>query len=337
MNPQLEYHDKLVIGEDLFRIDPGRQRLQDLGDSKNSIAYSEMVRHEEHAYFIYNKKEKHLAPTSFVGSNTGGDLVSVRIPTRILELQHERSLRQNDQVNLTSFLLDQGFQLLGLKYAERMLGISPQILVGKVICHYDPLHKSVGRSPGKPDVYLDRLNKISDNDGEFYECLYNRTDNHLVETKPLPEDRAEGHYWTRIPEVKKIDPIGYAVSEGRPPYTYINECQLYTRHLQVSLDRSGIITTLPGLKYTDDMYQIKQQAYHKMGVSEQLSPIFLYQMRVERIRKLLEDKQKFMAGIQSLRTDATKEQRQKRIEQQWYPSDQTQKEDRRNRGNKVGR
>jgi len=241
MNPNIEYHDKLVIGEDLFIVHPRIGRLVDLNKTGNVILYDEMTPEKDHCYFIYNKKEKCLAPNSFIGYNNQDDFVMVHIPKTVLELKHERSLRGNDQINLESFRNRQGFQMLGLRYAERMLGITPQVKIGYSDYYFRLEERTLGKSLTAAELHLNNLQKITTKDGIFYEGLYNFKSHELLDLQPLPHLQYDDHYWVRIPEEIRLDPVGTAIKLGIPPYSYINQHPLLDTTIPIYQDRSASV------------------------------------------------------------------------------------------------
>lgn len=269
MNPNIEYHDKLILGEDLLVIHPRIGRLVDLNNTGNVIEYAEMTPAQDHCYFIYNKAEKCLAPNSFIGYNNQDDFVMVSIPKAVLELKHAYSLRGNDEINAKSIQNQQGFQMLGLRYAERMLGITPQVKIGYSDYYFRLAEGTLGRSLAIPELYLQNLQKITTKDGTFYEGLYNFKSHELVERLPLSQNPYEDHYWMRIPEENILDPVGNAIKEGRPPYTYLNQHPLQSIAIPMYLDQDATVRIVDFFDYhPQQIIEAKQKFIDEMKAGQ---------------------------------------------------------------------
>lgn len=258
MRPNIDYHNKLVIGEDLFIIDADHKRLQDAIHPKNSIPYSQMIDGIDHCSFIYNKREKCLAPQSFIGYNNQGDYVMVSIPKTVLHLKHDYSLRGNDQINLISNIHQRGFQMLGLRYAERVLGITPRIKAGIQDYYFRIKENTLGLSLGSTDIQLDQLSQVKTDRGNYHEALYNLSSQQLISMKPLCNSTYEGHYWVRIPDAKRIDPVGAALLEGKVAYSYINDFPLHQTRMAMYQDRQAtVVIDLAGDDYKRKLLEAK--------------------------------------------------------------------------------
>lgn len=223
MIKQDQIYDKIVLADEIYKIEPLLNCMVNTADRSKVLAYADMKHHKGYYSFILNwqtnRIEKHPDKNWKHYKRTYQKIV---IPEGVARLQVNDRV---DEFNRQSYERNYGFALLGPLYYQRVA--APKVLVNIANEIYQVNHPEFSLERiFSPYQTIHLLKELSLRDvkhkvKQVLDGLYNYK---TLEVLPLPKNT------NRYPENTvritlnlpwQIDPVGSAIAGGHKPYAYL--------------------------------------------------------------------------------------------------------------------
>ncbi|CAL1519139.1 hypothetical protein [Chitinophaga sp. MM2321] len=220
------FFDKLVLGPHLYQIELSDEGLKDMETNKHFLAYSEMGVNQGFLKFVYDSENRCIYQGRYRQEEGQAHLQVITLPAEVARLRHKIDLKTYDQINADSAVNHYGFQKLGEMYAERILGMKPQLMVASDRFYLDTLGQQICSVVSNAKFPLSLLTEIEEDGHKKLECLYDETRKLFLPINSPWKDRIGATCTITFDELKAMDPVGVAELEGRNGFHYLNRYPL---------------------------------------------------------------------------------------------------------------